>query len=111
MSITCGEIFQQMQTRFQAGEAGDWETKIQFLIEGDEGGDWTIEIGSGRCQVSEGKADDAKATVTTSAETWVGCVTGAVYPQMAFMTGKVKISGNMADVLKMQNPKIFPKDD
>ena len=101
MSITCGEIFEQMQTRFQAAEAGDWETTIQFLIDGDGGGEWTIEIGEGRCQVRDGKAEEVKATVSTSAETWIGCVTGEVNPQMAFMTGKIKVAGDMALAMKL----------
>jgi putative sterol carrier protein len=27
----------------------------------------------------------------------------------AFMTGKIKISGNMADVMKLQNPQVFSR--
>lgn len=111
MSMTCEEVFRRMEERFVAAEAGDWETRIQFLVEGEGGGDWIVEIAGGACRVASGKADEPAATVTTSAETWVGCATGDVNPQMAFMTGKIKISGNMADVLKMQNPKIFPRQD
>mgnify|MGYP001589386293 CR=1 FL=1 len=110
MSPTVDDVFQAMPTKFQAGAAGDWTTKIQFEVSGEGGGDWAVEIVSGKCQTRKGKVEDPKATVTVSAETWIGLVTGKVNPQTAFLTGKIKIKGNMQDVLKISNPKIFPKD-
>ena len=36
-------------------------------------------------------------------------ITGSVNPMQAFMSGKIKITGNMADVMKLQNPTVFAR--
>ena len=105
---TCNEVFTEMPNRFDAEAAGDWEAKVQYKIEGDGGGNWIVEVTGGACTVSAGEADDASATVETDAETWVGIAEGTVEPTTAFMTGKIRIQGNMADVMKSQS--VFKKD-
>ncbi len=107
--MTCKEIFDQMPGQFDAEAAGDWEAKVQYNIEGDDGGNWVVAVSGGACTVSEGSADDATATLETDAETWVGIAEGSVEPTTAFMTGKIRISGNMADVMKSQ--KVFKRPE
>lgn len=99
---TCKEIFAEMPNRFDAEEAGDWEAVIQYNVEGDGGGVWTMTVKGGACTVADGPTDGASATVDTDAETWVGIGDGSVDPTSAFMMGKIRIQGNMADVLKAQ---------
>jgi putative sterol carrier protein len=105
---TCEEIFNEMPNRFDAEAAGDWEAKVQYKIEGDGGGNWIVAVSGGAANVSAGEADDASATVETDVETWVGIAEGSVEPTTAFMTGKIRIQGNMADVMKSQS--VFKKD-
>ena len=105
---TCEEIFNEMPNRFDAEAAGDWEAKVQYKIEGDGGGNWIVAVSGGSATVTTGEADDASATVETDAETWVGIAEGSVEPTTAFMTGKIRIQGNMADVMKSQS--VFKKD-
>ncbi len=109
MSVTCKEIFSRMPEQFDAEAAGDWEAKVQYNVEGDGGGTWTVAVSGGACTVSESGVDDATATVETDVETWVGIAEGTVEPTTAFMTGKIRISGNMADVMKSQ--KVFKRPD
>jgi putative sterol carrier protein len=109
MSITIKEIFTKMPEGFDAEAAGDWEAKVQYNVEGDGGGNWVVAVSGGACSVSEGSVDDATATVETDVETWVGIAEGSVEPTTAFMTGKIRISGNMADVMKSQ--KVFKRPD
>ncbi len=104
---TCKEIFDAMPGQFDADSAADWEAKVQYNIEGDGGGNWVVAVSGGSCEISAGTADDATATLETDAETWVGIAEGTVEPTTAFMTGKIRISGNMADVMKSQ--KVFKR--
>jgi len=104
---TCAEIFAEMPNKFDADAAGDWTAKMQYKVEGDGGGNWVVEVDGGSCTVTAGEADDCTATVETDAETWVGIVEGSVEPTTAFMTGKIRIQGNMADVMKSQS--VFKK--
>jgi len=107
---TCAEIFQAMPGRFQPAAAGNWETMIQFNISGEGGGNWSLEVKGGKCEVKDGNAGAAaKATVSVDAPTWVGINTGTVNPMTAFMTGKIKVQGNMGELMKLNNPAIFKK--
>lgn len=45
--------------------------------------------------------DDADVTMIASAETFRGIIEGDVNPTMAFMTGKLKIEGNMGMAMKL----------
>lgn len=45
--------------------------------------------------------DDAEVTMIASAETFQGIIEGDVNPTMAFMSGKLKIEGNMGMAMKL----------
>ncbi len=107
MAPNCADIFKTMPERFNAEAAGDWETKIQFNIAGDGGGNWALEVTGGTCNVTEGTVEAPKATLNTDAETWVGMQTGTVNPMQAFMGGKIKVQGNMGELMKLNNPSVF----
>ena len=47
--------------------------------------------------------DDAACTITTDMETFKGMYDKSVSPQAAFMTGKIKIAGDMGIALKLQS--------
>ena len=66
-------------------------------------------VADGACNVAEGNHESPSATINTESDTWIGMITGAVNPMQAFMSGKIKITGNMADVMKLQNPQVFPR--
>jgi putative sterol carrier protein len=106
---TCKEIFEAMPSRFRKEAAGDWNTVIQFHCSGDGGGAWVLTVKDGACEVAEGTAESPKAVIHTDAATWVGINTGAVNAMVAFTTNKLKIEGNMGDVLKLNNPSVFKK--
>ncbi len=110
MSVTIKEIFEAMPNRFNAEAAGAWNANIQFnFTNGDDGETWVVSVGEGACSVAEGIHDAPSATIDTASETWVGMITGSINPMQAFMSGKIKISGNMADVMKLQNPQVFAR--
>lgn len=47
--------------------------------------------------------NDAACTITTDMETFKGMYDKSVSPQAAFMTGKIKIAGDMGIALKLQS--------
>jgi len=49
-----------------------------------------------------GTFDDADVTISSSYETAVSISKGDLNTQMAFMTGKIKVSGNMAVLMMNQ---------
>ena len=107
---SCQEIFSEMPARFNADAAQGWETEIQFEITGDGGGSWLLSVKDGVCSVSEGSSGSPTATLHSDAATWVGVHTGTVNPMMAFMGGKIRVEGNTAELMRLQDPKVFRRD-
>ncbi|MCF6286582.1 MAG: SCP2 sterol-binding domain-containing protein [Candidatus Hydrogenedentes bacterium] len=75
----------------------------QFDITGDDGGQWNIAIANGEAAVSSGTAESPSITITMEASNFVNLLQGKLNGQMAFMTGKLKIKGDMALALKLQS--------
>ena len=95
--------FNKIQERFDSGaDLGDLSAVYLFKLTGDDDGDWTLRIESGKGNVEEGAADDATCTITVSSDNFVGMVSKKANPQMLFMTGKLKVTGNMGQALKLQ---------
>ena len=62
-------------------------------------------VQDGKLAVTDGERRDADATITTSAETFDQIVAGEQNPTTAYMTGKLKIKGDMGAAMKLQ--KLF----
>lgn len=66
-----------------------------------------LAIKEGGLAAGPGPADEADATIANDYETAVAISKGDLNTQMAFMTGKMKVSGNMAKI--MMNQAVFTK--
>jgi putative sterol carrier protein len=71
----------------------------QFNITGDTGGSWTVDLV--KPEVREGEDAGARCTVTVKDEDFMKIVSGQLNPQMAFMSGKLKIGGDMSLAMKL----------
>lgn len=101
--MTPKEYFDKLPEGLKA--KGDKVTSInavyQFDIKGPNGGTWTVDLTTPGGKVTAGAAANANCTVTMEDENFVKLVTGQLNPQMAFMTGKLKVAGNMGLALKL----------
>jgi putative sterol carrier protein len=87
---------------FRAAAAGH-DATIQQVITGADGEThYWIRIVDETIDMGVGDADDPDATITQSYETAVGLARSEVSPVTAFMTGKIKVSGNMGLILSLQ---------
>ena len=80
---------------------GDTNAIIQMQLDGENGGTWHFVIADGKAEVKTGAHDSPSFGITMSVDTWRGMRTKKINPQMAFMTGKLKIKGNMAQAMKL----------
>ena len=76
---------------------------IQQVITGPEGETrYWIRIADGAIDMGVGDAENPDATITQSYDTAVALAKSELSPVTAFMTGKVKVGGNMGLLLSLQ---------
>ncbi|MEX0650672.1 MAG: SCP2 sterol-binding domain-containing protein [Actinomycetota bacterium] len=85
--------------------SGGQKATIQQVItssEGDGATHYWIEIAEGEIDMGVGDADVPDATITQSYETAVKLAKSELSVVTAFMTGKVKVAGNMGLLMALQ---------
>lgn len=95
-------LFPAMVDRFLPEKAGDMSTTILFDLSGDNGGFYWIKIADGAATTGAGDLSDPAMTVKASADDWFAVATGEMNAMQAFMTGKLKILGDMGLAMKLQ---------
>ena len=75
-----------------------------FVFDVTDVGAWTVTVADGAVSVAEG-ALDGDCTIVASEETLGKIARGEANPTTAYMTGKLKIKGDMGAALKLQ--KLF----
>ena len=103
---TFKDIITSIPARFRPEKAGDWETTFHFDISGDEGGTYTVFIERQQCLLQKGFRGQPNCVVKAKAENYVKLELGELNPQMALMTGKVKVS-DISEMIKFT--KLFRK--
>jgi putative sterol carrier protein len=88
---------------FRRAAAGQHAT-IQQVITGGDADDthYWITIEDGSIDLGVGDIDSEDATITQSYDSAAALARGELSPVTAFMTGKLKIAGNMGMILGLQ---------
>ena len=102
MSETVQAFFSNLESQADPAKTAGMTNSYVFDIEG--AGQWKVDVDDGALSVIEG-GGDADATISTSVETFEKIVAGDLNPTSAYMTGKLKIKGDMGAAMKLQ--KIF----
>ena len=96
-------IFPAMVERFVPEKAAGVDATILFELSGDNGGSYWIAVADGEAETGAGAAVNAAVTVRCSADDWVAVATGELNAMQAFMTGRLKIQGDMGLAMKLQS--------
>jgi putative sterol carrier protein len=98
---TVKETFDMMASRFRADKATGTSAVIQYDISGEGGGTWNAVIKDGACKVSAGSAPNPNLTLQMSGQDWLDMLSGKSSGQVLFMSGKLKLKGDMGLAMKL----------
>jgi putative sterol carrier protein len=96
------EFFENLESRVDSSKTAGMNNSYVFEIDG--AGTWRVDVTDGDVSVTEG-GGDADATIRASEETFDAIASGEQNPTTAYMTGKLKVEGDMGAALKLQ--KLF----
>ena len=96
------EFFETLESRVDPAKTAGMNNSYLFDIEG--AGKWKVDVADGKVTVIEG-GEDADAVISTSDETFEKIASGEQNPTSAYMTGKLKVKGDMGAAMKLQ--KLF----
>ena len=96
------EFFEGLPGRVTADRIEGMNNTYVFDIEG--AGTWMVAIADGKIDVTDG-GGDADCTFSASEETFEKIIAGEQNATTAYMTGKLKIKGDVGAAMKLQ--KLF----
>src|SRR3954447_6582326 len=100
MPGTVQEFFETLPSRADTSQTAGMNNSYGFDIEG--AGQWTVKVADGAVTVEPGGADGADCTISTSQEVFEKIILGEQNPTSAYMTGKIKLKGDMGAAMKLQ---------
>jgi putative sterol carrier protein len=100
--MSAKDFFDTLESRIDQSRTAGMNNSYLFDIDG--AGTWKVDVQDGSVKVTEG-TDDADVTITTSEETFEKIVSGEQNATSAYMTGKLKVKGDMGAAMKLQ--KLF----
>lgn len=96
-------IFPEMVEHFQPDKANGIDATVQFDLSGDNGGQYWLKIANQQATVGEGVVENPKMTIKGSADDYAAMATGSLNPMQAFMSGRIKIQGDMGLAMKFMS--------
>jgi putative sterol carrier protein len=100
---TLDQIFQAMEERFQADKAAGQSAVVQWDITAPAGThSYTVTIADGSCTATRGAAESPRLTLGLALPDFLRFVAGQLDGMQAFMSGKLRLGGDMMFAQQMQ---------
>ena len=102
MAQSAKEFFEGLSSQVDPAKTAGMTNTYLFDVDGQQ---WTVAVDDGKVNVSEGNAGSSDVEITTSEDTFQKIASGEQNATSAYMTGKIKVKGDMGAAMKLQ--KLF----
>ncbi|HKR98335.1 MAG TPA: SCP2 sterol-binding domain-containing protein [Candidatus Dormibacteraeota bacterium] len=102
---TPAEIFAEIDQALQADptRAQGVNGTYAFDLTGDDGGQYHVVLKDGKGEAGPGAPEDPNVTISMKSGDFVDLRLQKLDPTMAFMTGRLKVKGDMGLAMKLQS--------
>ncbi len=107
--LKVSDFFETQHTRFIPEKAIGVNAHISYDITGEGGGQWTLIVKDGTCDIRPGGDPSAKTRAKMTAKTYLKLAEGKLDGRVAFMLGKIKLKGDKASVATVRGCFEVPK--
>jgi len=97
------EVLEKMPDALVPEKADGVNAIIQLNLSGEGNGDWYMTIANGQMVVNEGQVASPDVNLAMEASDFVDITKGDGNPMTLFMTGKIRVQGNISIAMKFQD--------
>ncbi len=86
-------------------EATQPDAVFRFVLSGEHGGAWTLDLRKGNRArfVTTSDGPTADASIHVDSQDWIALTTGEMNPMRAFMSGKIRVDGDLKLAVNLPN--------
>ena len=96
-------VFGAIPAAFQAARAGDGRARIDFAITGEGDPDrYAVVVQDGQCRIEKPPTEVGAASLTLGLAEFLRLIVGTANPVTMVMFGKIKVGGELSQVLAFQ---------
>ena len=90
------KVFAGMSESFNPDKAAGQQAVVQYEINAPDGvHQYAMRIADGRCEIDKGQAESPRVSLRIGLADFLRLITGAANGMQLFMTGKLKVSGDL----------------
>jgi putative sterol carrier protein len=90
------KVFTGMSESFNPDKAAGQQAVVQYEISAPDGvHEYAMRIADGRCQIDKGRAESPRVTIRIGLADFLRLITGEANGMQLFMTGKLKVAGDL----------------
>ncbi len=90
------KVFAGMSASFSPEKAAGQQAVVQYEISAPDGThEYAMRIADGRCEIDKGRAESPRVTIRIGLADFLRLITGGANGMQLFMTGKLKVSGDL----------------
>lgn len=99
--VTIQNLMDRLPEFFLPEKAGGIQAVVQFELSGEQGGEWTVEIGKNTCRVENARSESADLLFQASAQDVLDIFYDRLDPISALMQGRLRLKGNFGLAYKL----------
>ncbi len=99
--LTIQEWIANYQAHFIPEKSAGLDVKVQFVLSGNEPGEWHVVIRDQHAEFFDGEVVNPNVTITTDSRVMLDIFNGKLNGSMAFLQGKLKVGGDIPLSIKL----------